>query len=47
MFEPIGETKVRYYDVSVSVKEEVFEFQVAVDNLFLVDVPDARDELTE
>ena len=47
MFEPIGETKVCYYHVSVSIKEEVFEFQVAVDDLFLVDVPDAGDELTE
>jgi hypothetical protein len=47
MFEPVGKTKVCYYHVPMPIKEEIFEFQVAVDNLFLVDVPDARDELTE
>ena len=47
MFEPVGKTEVRNYHVSVSVEEEVFEFEVSVDNLFLVNVPDAGDELTE
>ena len=47
MFESVGETKVRDYHVPVSVEEEVFEFEVTVDDLFLVNVPDARDELTE
>ena len=47
MLEPVGETEVRDYHVSVSVEEEVFEFEVSVDNLFLVNVPDAGDELTE
>jgi len=28
-------------------KEEVLEFEVTMDDLFLVNVPDARDELTE
>jgi hypothetical protein len=47
VFEPIGETEVRDYHVSMPIEEEVFEFEVAVDDLFLVNVPDARDELTE
>ena len=47
MLEPIGKTEVCYYHVSMSIEEEVFEFQVAVDDLFLVDVPDAGDELSE
>lgn len=47
MFEPIGETEICYYHVPVAIEEEVFELQVAVDDLFLVDVPDAGDELTE
>ena len=47
VFEPIGETEVRDYHVPVSVKEEVFEFEVTVDNLLLVNVPDARDELAK
>ena len=47
MFEPIGETEVRDDHVSVSIEEEVFEFEVAVNDLFLVNVPDARDELTK
>jgi len=28
-------------------EEEAFEFEAAMDDLFLVDVPDAGDELTE
>ena len=47
MFEPIGETKVRDDHVPVSIEEEVFEFEVAVDDLFLMNIPDTRDELTE
>ena len=47
MFEPICETKVCYYHVPVSIEEEVFEFEVTVDDLLLVDVPDTRDELSE
>jgi len=47
VFEPIGEAKVRDYHVPVSVEEEVFEFKVTMNDLFLVNVPDARDELTE
>jgi len=29
------------------VEEKVFEFEVAMNDLFLVNVPDARDELTK
>ena len=47
MFEPIGETKVGDYHVPMPVEEEVFEFEVAMNDFFLVNVPDARDELTE
>jgi hypothetical protein len=47
VLEPVGETEVCDYHVPVSVEEEVFELEVAVNDLFLVDVPDAGDELTE
>jgi hypothetical protein len=47
VFEPIRETEVRDYHVPVPIEEEVFEFEVAMNDLFLVDVPDARDELTK
>lgn len=47
VLESIGEAEIRDYHVPVSVEEEVFEFEVPVDNLFLMNVPDARDELTE
>ena len=47
MFEAVGETKVGDYHVPMPIEEEVFEFEVAMNDLFLVNVPDARDELTE
>ena len=47
VFESIGETEVRDYHVPVSVKEEVFEFEVTMNDLFLVNVPDAGYELTK
>lgn len=47
MFEPVGETKVGDYHVPVPIEEEVLEFEVAMDDLFLVNVPDTGDELTE
>jgi len=47
VFEPIGETEVRDYHIPMPIEEEVFEFEVTMDDLFLVNVPDARDELTE
>lgn len=45
MLEPVGEPKVCDDDVPVSIKEEVFELQVPMDDLLLVNVPDAGDEL--
>ena len=39
MFESVCETEIGDDDVSMAVKEEVFEFEVAMDDFFLVDVP--------
>ena len=47
MFEAIGKAKVCDDDVPVAIEEEVFEFEVAVDDFLLVDVPDTGDELGE
>ena len=47
MFEPIRETEVGDYHVPMPVEEKVFEFEVTMNDLFLVNVPDARDELTK
>lgn len=47
MFEPVSETKVCNYNVSMAVEEKVFEFEVAMHDFLLVDVPDARDQLRE
>lgn len=47
MFELIGETEARDDQILVSIKEEAFEFEAAVDDVFLVNIPDAGDELTK
>jgi hypothetical protein len=47
VLEAVGEAKVGDDHVAVSVKEEVFELEVAVHDLLLVDVPHPRDELRE
>lgn len=47
MFETVSETKVGDDDVPVAVEKQVFEFEVAVNDLFLVDVPDTGYELGE
>jgi len=47
VFEPVGETEVRDYNIPMPIEEEVFEFEITMDNLFLVNVPDARYELAE
>lgn len=39
MFESVCETEIGDDDVSMAVKEEVFEFEVAMDDFLLVDVP--------
>jgi hypothetical protein len=43
--EPVGKAKVGDDDVAVLVEEEVLELEVAVDNVLLVEIVDARDEL--
>ena len=45
MFELVCESEIGDDDVSMAVEKEVFEFEVAMDNFVLVDVPNARDEL--
>lgn len=47
MFEAVGETKVCDDDVSVAIEEKVLEFEVAVNDFLLMDVPDTRYELGE
>ena len=46
MPEPIGETKVDY-QIPVPVKKDVLGLEVTMDDFFLMNVPDAGDELTE
>ena len=45
MFESVCESEIGDDDVSMAVEKEVFEFEVAMDDFILVDVPYARDEL--
>ena len=45
MFELVCESEIGDDDISMAVEKEVFEFEVAMDNFLLVDVPYARDEL--
>jgi len=45
MFESVCESEIGDDDVSMAVEQEVFEFEVAVDDFLLVDVPYTRDEL--
>ena len=47
MLKAVGESKVGHDHVPVSVEKQVFEFEVTVDNLFLVEVPNGRDELSK
>ena len=47
MFESVRKTKVRDYHVLVLIEQEASEFEVAMDDLFLVDIPDAGDKLAE
>ena len=47
MLKAVGKPKVGDDHVPVSVEEQVFEFEVTVDDLFLVEVPDGGDELSE
>ena len=47
MLKTIGEPKVGDDHVPVSVEEQIFEFEVAMDNLFLMKVPDGGNELSK
>jgi len=45
MFESVCESEIGDDDVSMAVEQEVFEFEVAMDDFLLVDVPYTRNEL--
>jgi hypothetical protein len=45
--ESVGEPKVGNDDIAVLVKEQVFQFEITVDYVFLVKVVDAGDQLGE
>lgn len=47
MVESIGESKVGDDDVSVLVEEQIFQLEISVDNVFFVQIVDARDQLGE
>ena len=41
----VGEPKVSDDNVAILIKEKIFQFQISVDNAFLVQVSDTRDKL--
>ncbi len=45
MLETIGETEISDDNITVTVKEKIFEFEIAVNDFSLVDVPYTGDEL--
>jgi hypothetical protein len=45
--EVVRETKVSDDDVAIPVQQEILQFQIAVNNLLLVQVVDTRDELSK
>lgn len=47
MLKAVGKAKVRDDDIPVTVKEQVLELEVPMNDFLLVDVPDAGDELGE
>lgn len=47
MFETVGKTEICDNDVPVTIEEEVFEFEITVNDFLLMDVPDTRYELGE
>ena len=47
MFEAVGKAEVGYKDIAISIEEKVFELEITMNDLFLVDVPDTGDELRE
>ena len=47
MLETIGETEISDDNITITVKEKIFEFEIMVNEFLLVDVPYTRDELGE
>jgi hypothetical protein len=47
VFEAIGETEISDDNITVTVEEKIFEFEIAVNNFALMDVPYTGDELGE
>jgi hypothetical protein len=43
MLEAIGESKVSDNDITLTIEKQIFKLEVAVNDLLLVDVPDARN----
>lgn len=43
MLEPVGEPEICDDYVTISVEKEIFELEIAVDNLLLMDIPDGAD----
>lgn len=45
--EGVGEAKVGYYDVAVTIQQQIFQFQVSMNDTLCVKVADSRNELSE
>ena len=45
MLETIGETEISDDNITITVKEKIFKFEITVNEFLLVDVPYTRDEL--
>jgi len=45
VLETIGETEISDDNITITVKEKIFEFEITVNEFLLVDVPYTRDEL--
>lgn len=43
MLEAIGESKVSDNDITLAIEKQIFKLEVAVNDLLLVDVPNARN----
>lgn len=47
MLEPVREAEVGDDDIAIPIKEQVLEFEIAMDNLLLMDIPNSGDELSK
>ena len=45
MLEPVGEAEICDDNVTISVEEQIFELEITVDNLLLMDIPYSTDQL--